>query len=88
MGLTQEQAEIGESAIRLGDQARVRRALEKFVRRSDISAVVGSRPRVVIGAEGRGNPVEVRQTVNHDLHETQVRAREILVEFLEEVLRG
>ena len=79
---------IGEAAVRLGDQARVRRALDKFVRRSDVSAVVGSRPRVVIGAADRGDTLEVLRTVKHDLHETELRTRNILVAFLEEVLRG
>ena len=88
MGLTQEEAEIGEAAVRLGDQARVRRALDKFVWRSDVSAVVGSRPRVVIGAADRGDTLEVLRTVKHDLHETELRTRNILVAFLEEVLRG
>ena len=94
MGLNEDRIVELSAASKLGGRealdtmANVRAALDKFVRRSDVSAVVGSRPRVVIGRADVGDTVEVLRTVKHDLHETEIRTRGILLAFLEEVLRG
>jgi len=95
LGLNEDRIAELSAAERLGgrealDQiANVRSALDKFVRRSGASHGCSvCRPRVVIGRADVGDTVEVLRTVKHDLHETEIRTRGILLAFLEEVLRG
>lgn len=85
--MTQEEAEIGESAVRLGDQARVRRALDKFVAVHEPPENTTYMPDVLVIQDSLGNEAfEVRRGAS--VVEARKYLESCFVAFLEEVLRG